>query len=215
MDDEVRKIFKKFDQNGDREISCAEPKKMLLTLDSKMTSKEIKRIMAKVDKNDDGYIDLNEFADFHHYSRGGGDRMVADARELRDAFDLYDLYKNRLISVTELYAVLRKLGEKGSLSDCQKIISSVDDDGNVNFEEFKRMMTEGTILMPLICILYYLVGLSLILVPKIELMQYLLDLVICLWDADFTAVEQDFMIVFFFPLYDFVSCLKNKWDKSQ
>ncbi|KAF7831086.1 putative calcium-binding protein CML18 [Senna tora] len=147
MDDEVRKIFNKFDKNGDGKISCEELKKMLLTLDSKTTSKEIKRIMAEIDKNGDGYIDLNEFADFHHHSPGGGgDRTVAaDARELRDAFDLYDLDKNGLISATELHAVLRKLGEKGSLSDCRKIISSVDadGDGNVNFEEFKRMMTRA------------------------------------------------------------------------
>lgn len=141
MDDEVRKIFNKFDKNGDGKISSAELKKMLMTLDPKTTSKEIKSTMAEIDKNGDGYIDLKEFADFHH-SRG---QTLADSKELRDAFDLYDLDKNGLISVTELHAVLRKLGEKGSLSDCRKIISSVDTDGdgNVNFEEFKRMMTRA------------------------------------------------------------------------
>ncbi|KAI9083120.1 hypothetical protein K1719_034853 [Acacia pycnantha] len=82
---------------------------MLLTLDSKTTSKEIKRIMAELDKNGNGYIDLKEFADFH---QSGGDKL-ADSRELRDAFDLYDLDKNGLISVIELHAVLRKLGEIG------------------------------------------------------------------------------------------------------
>ncbi|KAI9100195.1 hypothetical protein K1719_024413 [Acacia pycnantha] len=141
MDEETRRIFNKFDINGDGKISSSELKKMLLTLDSKTTSKEIKRIMAELDKNGDGYIDLKEFADFH---QSGGEKL-ADSRELRDAFDLYDLDKNGLISVTELHAVLRKLGEKRSLSDCRKIISSVDadGDGNVNFEEFKRMMTRA------------------------------------------------------------------------
>ncbi|KAI9083135.1 hypothetical protein K1719_034868 [Acacia pycnantha] len=60
MDEETRRIFNKFDINGDEKISSSELKKMLLTLDSKTTSKEIKRIMAELDKNGNGYIDLTE-----------------------------------------------------------------------------------------------------------------------------------------------------------
>jgi len=62
--------------------------------------------------------------------------------ELRDAFDLYDLDKDGLISPKKLHIVLDKLGEKCSLSDCQRMISNFDADGggNVNFEEFKKMM---------------------------------------------------------------------------
>ncbi|KHN41077.1 Putative calcium-binding protein CML27 [Glycine soja] len=68
-----------------------------------------------------------------------------DSKELRDAFDLYDVDKNGLISAKELHDVLRNLGEKCSLSDCRRMISNVDadGDGNVNFEEFKKMMTRS------------------------------------------------------------------------
>lgn len=97
--------------------------------------------MAEIDKDGDGYIDLNEFADFHRCNPegstgGGGDK------ELRDAFELYDKDKNGVISARELHAVMKSLGEKCSYRDCCKMISSVDEDGDgcVNFEEFKKMM---------------------------------------------------------------------------
>ncbi|KAF7816469.1 putative calcium-binding protein CML18 [Senna tora] len=142
MDDEVRKIFNKFDKNGDGKISCAELKEMMLTLGSKTTSEEVRRMMEEIDKNGDGYIDIKEFADFHINDGKDG---VDVTKELRDAFDLYDLDKNGVISASELHSVLKKLGEKCSLSDCRRMISSVDadGDGNVNFEEFKKMMTRS------------------------------------------------------------------------
>ncbi|RYR46419.1 hypothetical protein Ahy_A07g032157 isoform B [Arachis hypogaea] len=113
---------------------------MLLALGSKTSSDEVRRMMEEIDQNGDGYIDIKEFADFHCTG------TVADeSKELRDAFDLYDLDKNGLISAAELHAVLKRLGEKCSLSDCRRMIKNVDadGDGNVNFEEFKKMMARS------------------------------------------------------------------------
>ena len=97
-------------------------------------------MMEELDKNGDGFIDLKEFADFHCNDVGND-----ESKELRDAFDLYDVDKNGLITAKELHDVLRKLGEKCSLSDCRRMISNVDadGDGSVNFEEFKKMMARS------------------------------------------------------------------------
>ncbi|MED6209342.1 hypothetical protein PIB30_053702 [Stylosanthes scabra] len=140
MDDEVRKIFNKFDKNGDGKISCSELKEMLLALGSKTSSDEVRRMMEEIDQNGDGYIDIKEFADFHCTGTAAD-----ESKELRDAFDLYDLDKNGLISAAELHSVLKRLGEKCSLGDCRRMIKSVDadGDGNVNFEEFKKMMARS------------------------------------------------------------------------
>ncbi|XP_028801871.1 calcium-binding protein CML24-like [Neltuma alba] len=142
MDDEVRQIFDKFDKNGDGKISSGELKEMLQSLGTKTTSEEVDRMMSVMDKNGDGFIDLKEFAEVHC---AGAKTSADDTKELRDAFDLYDLDKNGVISATELHSVMRKLGEECSLSDCRRMISAVDDDGdgNVNFEEFKKMMTRS------------------------------------------------------------------------
>ncbi|KAH7533835.1 calcium-binding protein CML24 [Ziziphus jujuba] len=141
--DDVQKIFEKFDKNGDGKISCAELKNVMSALGSETSNEEIKRIMEEIDKNGDGHIDPREFALFFcgGESDGGGDQC--GTKELKDAFDLYDADKNGLISASELHSVLKGLGEKCTLSDCRRMIKSVDvdGDGSVNFEEFKKMMS--------------------------------------------------------------------------
>jgi calcium-binding protein CML len=142
--DEVKKIFNKFDKNGDGKISCNELKDILHALGSRTSSDEVQRIMSEIDKDGDGVISLDEFTDFH-LAGSSSDDSLSYTRELRDAFDLYDLDKNGLISAGELHAVLKRLGEKCTLVDCSKMISAVDVDGDahVNFEEFKNMMKRG------------------------------------------------------------------------
>lgn len=142
--EEVQKIFNKFDKNGDGKISRSELKDVLGALGSKTSDDEVKRVMAEIDADGDGYIDFDEFVKFH--SGGSENDGAANEKELRDAFDLYDLDKNGVISARELHSVLRSLGEKCSLSDCSRMIRSVDadGDGSVNFEEFKKMMTRGS-----------------------------------------------------------------------
>ncbi|XP_043693360.1 probable calcium-binding protein CML23 [Telopea speciosissima] len=141
--EEIKKVFKRFDVNGDDKISATELDNVLNVLGSETSPDEIKRMMAEIDTDGDGFIDLQEFADFHRGVNNGDARSTVDGmRELKDAFNLFDRDKNGLISVTELYSILKNLGENCSLHDCSKIISSfdADDDGNVNFVEFKKMM---------------------------------------------------------------------------
>ncbi|XAR51466.1 hypothetical protein NMG60_11006099 [Bertholletia excelsa] len=137
--DQVEKVFNKFDANGDGKISSAELKSVLGALGSEASPEEVQRTMELVDKDGDGFIDLKEFTDFY---RDGGGGKQSKSKDLRDAFDLYDRDKNGLISASELHAVLKSLGEKCSLKDCSRMITSVDADGDgcVNFEEFKKMM---------------------------------------------------------------------------
>ena len=93
-----------------------EKRKQISTLGSKTTSDEVKRMMEHIDQNGHGYIDLEEFADFHN----NGSTTEKDD-ELRDAFILYDLDKDGLICPKELHIVLNKLGEKCFIKDVYKI----------------------------------------------------------------------------------------------
>lgn len=62
-------IFKCFDANGDGKISSAELGDALKTLGS-VTSDEVKRMMAEIDTDGDGFISFQEFSDFAVANRG-------------------------------------------------------------------------------------------------------------------------------------------------
>ncbi|MBA0686499.1 hypothetical protein Goari_014098 [Gossypium aridum] len=144
--EDMRAVFNKFDKNGDGKICRDELKSTLSALGFSFSSDEVDLIMLEMDKDGNGYIDVEEFIAFHGISGIDGDEKQCDNKELKDAFDIYDLNKDGLISANELHAVLKRLGEKYSLSDCQRMISQVDKDGDgsVDFEEFKKMMMNNS-----------------------------------------------------------------------
>ncbi|CAN0896669.1 Polcalcin Aln g 4 [Linum grandiflorum] len=63
------RIFKRFDLNGDGKISSTELGDCLKTLGS-VTPDEIKRMMAEIDTDGDGFISYQEFTDFALANRG-------------------------------------------------------------------------------------------------------------------------------------------------
>ncbi|EOA32571.1 hypothetical protein CARUB_v10015861mg [Capsella rubella] len=63
------RIFKRFDANGDGKISAAELGDALKNLGS-VTHEDIKRMMAEIDTDGDGYISYEEFSDFASANRG-------------------------------------------------------------------------------------------------------------------------------------------------
>ncbi|KAF1872892.1 hypothetical protein Lal_00015997 [Lupinus albus] len=135
--DELKRVFSSFDANGDGKISITELDTVLRSLGSAVSAAELQRVMEDLDTDHDGFINFSEFGAFCR-SDGG-------ASELRDAFDLYDQDKNGLISASELHLVLNRLGMKCSVEECHSMIKSVDSDGdgNVNFDEFKKMMSSN------------------------------------------------------------------------
>ncbi|XP_008809157.2 probable calcium-binding protein CML18 [Phoenix dactylifera] len=141
---DVERVFTRYDANGDGKISASELANVMRALGSEVSDEELKAMMAELDSDGDGFVDLNEFAAFHS-GLGGAAGGGGVEGELRDAFTMYDLDKNGLISAKELHLVLRRLGKKFSVQDCSRMIRSVDSDGDgsVNFEEFKKMMGNG------------------------------------------------------------------------
>ncbi|KAI3699067.1 hypothetical protein L2E82_43075 [Cichorium intybus] len=141
--DDVKKIFSRFDTNGDGKISAEELVHVMKALGSDISAEEVKKVMTNLDTDCDGFISLEEFAGFCKENAGDQDGAIS---ELREAFDLYDLNKNGLISSTELHQILTRLGERCTVEDCLTMIKSVDSDGDgyVNFEEFKKMMSRSS-----------------------------------------------------------------------
>ncbi|KAJ0987175.1 hypothetical protein J5N97_005531 [Dioscorea zingiberensis] len=142
---EVEKVFKCFDSDGDGKISESELIGVVQALGSGVSKEEVGMMMQEMDSDRNGFVDLKEFTEFQRSSLEGRPQAEVDA-ELRDAFEMYDLDKNGRISAKELHLVLKRLGDKSSIKDCTRMIQSVDadGDGSVNFEEFKKMMTQNS-----------------------------------------------------------------------
>ncbi|KAL2455866.1 putative calcium-binding protein CML27 [Abeliophyllum distichum] len=142
---EVQSVFNRFDANGDGKISGEELAGVLKALGSNTSREEVARMMEEIDTDKDGFINVQEFAAFFKadtdpYPSSEGEK------ELKEAFDLYYQNHNGLISSAELHQILTRLGEKCTEHDCVGMIKSVDSDGDgyVNFEEFKKMMTNNS-----------------------------------------------------------------------
>lgn len=141
---ELEMAFKVFDANGDGQICFSELGAVLRSLGGDVTEQELQLIMNDVDKNQDGFISLEEFKDVHIVKRNVGDSGSPAEDPIREAFATFDKDGNNLICADELRAVLQSLGEKGhTLEDCRRMISCVDQDGDgfVDFKEFQHLLS--------------------------------------------------------------------------
>lgn len=157
---ELKRVFATFDKNGDGFITKQELRESLRNIRIFMTEKEVEEIVAKVDANGDGLIEFDEFCMLCESMAGGGKEEEEEEEgggggggeeELKEAFDVFDKDRDGLITVEELGVVLSALGMKEGkkAEDCKEMITKVDMDGDgmVNFDEFKRMMKGGSLLL--------------------------------------------------------------------
>ncbi|KAG6545614.1 hypothetical protein Mapa_012968 [Marchantia paleacea] len=137
---ELSDAFKLIDVNQDGKISPSELGSVLCSLGYASSEEELKLMLDAVDTDGDGYIDLQEFINLNTKADSAG--SAARSKELKAAFNVFDIDKNNFISAEELHQVLKGLGEKSTMEDCSRMIRGVDSDGDgqVNFEEFERMM---------------------------------------------------------------------------
>ncbi|WOG96821.1 hypothetical protein DCAR_0416158 [Daucus carota subsp. sativus] len=137
--DEIKRVFDRFDTNSDGQLSSDELAEVLKNLGTAPSPEEIARMMEEIDTDKDGFISFDEFERFYSAGSDNGEG------EMREAFEMYDINKNGLISSSELHQILTKIGEKCTEQDCVNMITSVDADGDgfVNFEEFKTMMSRA------------------------------------------------------------------------
>ena len=92
----------------------------------------------EVDTDGNGSIEFEEFKQLMHKKI-----LESDTEEdFREAFKVFDADGDQLISIAELTAVIRTLGEKLTSEEIEEMIGEFDVDGDkhINYEEFVRMM---------------------------------------------------------------------------
>ncbi|XP_020580871.1 calmodulin-like protein 1 [Phalaenopsis equestris] len=133
--DEMRRVFRKIDLDGDGRISIEELRSLLSSLRRKDAAAEADSMMRVADLNKNGFIEFEEFMEVH---QNGVTR-----NEIKMAFWMFDENRDGRISAEEVMSMLRKLGWRFGLEDCRRMVNNVDKSGLglVGMDDFMVMMT--------------------------------------------------------------------------
>jgi len=138
--DELSKIFKSFDKNGDGKLDMNEVKDGYLEHYGRiMSDEEVEAMFAAVDTDNSGFIEYTEFV-----LAATSQSALTSQEKLHAAFRMFDKDGSGIISADEIRDVLNFGGANSlSLEAVDAIIKQVDEngDGEIQFEEFVVMMT--------------------------------------------------------------------------
>lgn len=138
---EYREAFKLFDKDGNGTIELDELRQVMCSLGQSPTESELNQIIADADMDGDGTIDFDEFIEMMNKQET---RDLNDQVEnLRRTFEIFDTDGSGKISSTELKQVMEKLGEQLDDFQISEMIREADKDGDgeIDFDEFVRMVT--------------------------------------------------------------------------
>ncbi|KAI8597479.1 putative calmodulin [Dissophora ornata] len=135
---EFKEAFSLFDKDGDGTITTKELGTVMRSLGQNPTEADLQDMVNEVDADGNGTIDFPEFLTMMA-------RKMVDTdseEEIKEAFKVFDKDGNGFISAAELRHVLTNLGERLTDSEVDEMIheADVDGDGQINYEEFVRMM---------------------------------------------------------------------------
>eukprot|EP01090_Pellita_catalonica_P005538 TRINITY_DN1560_c0_g1_i1.p1 TRINITY_DN1560_c0_g1~~TRINITY_DN1560_c0_g1_i1.p1 ORF type:complete len:158 (+),score=44.73 TRINITY_DN1560_c0_g1_i1:43-516(+) len=135
---EYKETFALLDVNGDGKI-CA---KELGTLMKSMgwEAAEATKVLKSVDADNDGEIDFDEFLVLMNDK---ATKDTGDFDRIKATFKAFDIDGNGFITTQELRKAMEDAGEKLTDKEVQNMIDQADKDGDgqVNFDEFLRMMS--------------------------------------------------------------------------
>ena len=135
---EFKEAFSLFDKDGDGTITTKELGTVMRSLGQNPTEAELQDMINEVDADGNGTIDFSEFLTM--MARKMKDTDSED--EIKEAFKVFDKDGNGFISAAELRHVMTNLGEKLTDEEVDEMIreADIDGDGQINYEEFVKMM---------------------------------------------------------------------------
>lgn len=136
---EMTEAFYYFDKDRTGYISAKEMPTLLRALGWNPTEQEVNNIMAEVDVDHNGKMDLAEFIVMMHSQVGSIDTM----EEMRIAFRAFDTDGDGRVSKEEFRLCMLNYGERFLEEDIEVMIrlADLDDNGYIDFGEFVKMLT--------------------------------------------------------------------------
>jgi len=136
---EMREAFHLFDKDGSGFICSKEMGPLLRVLGWNPTEAEVNRMIAEVDVDHNGKMDLMEFIMMMHNQVGNTDTM----EEMKMAFRAFDTDGDGKVSKEEFRLCMLNFGERFCEDEIAEMVkqADTDDDGSIDFTEFVYMIT--------------------------------------------------------------------------
>lgn len=140
---DIKEAFDLFDNESTGYIEVKELKVAIRALGFEPKKEEIKRMIAEIDKDGSGRIAFNDF--LHLMTMKMAEKDTKE--EILKAFRLFDDDETGKISFKNLKRVARELGETLTDEELREMIdeADLDNDGEVNQEEFLRIMKKTSL----------------------------------------------------------------------
>ena len=146
MKKEIESLFKQFDDNGDGYVVAEEIYKAMMALGQRISLNDAKDMIAKVDNNGDGKLDLREFVEMM-LPKMKDELLNQDdnMEDLRAMFLEADIDHSGTLSIDEIYSVILKLGAEVTLEELIELMNEIDVDrnGELDIDEFIALMSMG------------------------------------------------------------------------
>ncbi|CAK9234678.1 unnamed protein product [Sphagnum troendelagicum] len=140
---EIREAFDLFDTDRSGSIDANELKVAMRALGFESKKEDIKKMLDKIDEDGSGVIEFDEFVKMMTAKMGERESK----EEIKRAFRLFDIDETGRISFPNLKRIAKELGEILSDEELREMIQEADRDGDgeVNEEEFYRIMKKTTL----------------------------------------------------------------------
>jgi len=139
---EMREAFYLFDKDGSGYICSKEMGYLLRALGWNPTQAEVHDLMAVVDIDHNGKMDLTEFILMMHKQVGSPDTM----EDIKMAFRAFDTDGDGKVSKDDIRRCMYHFGEGFQDEDLEEMIEQADQDSNgyIDFDEFVKMVTQDS-----------------------------------------------------------------------